>query len=195
MVWSGRTFGGARVMETTVRIPRDLPDPVLSFWTKYGAHQGGLYPAGYEFGWVQISSDHGRTWSTLSGQTSSTIVAPGRDQVAWVGEQLGAPAFTGDSRQYAADGWLLEQLPLPVAGGRSVQVRFMFAGFGLLNEEPSQDFGWWIDDVSVGTSGDPARHQVSDFEDGDPRRWDGLLDEFDQGFGFVVVEETTCRRK
>jgi hypothetical protein len=191
MIWSGRTFGGARSIDTTLRIPSDVAEPVLSFWTKYGAHNGDLYPPGYEFGWVQISTDHGRTWTTVAGQTSSTIVAPGRDQANWVDEHLGAPAFTGDSRQYAADGWLLEQLPLPVAAGGTVQLRFTFSGFGLANEDPSQDFGWWIDDVAFGPAADPARYMVSDFEPDDRRRWQGLLEEFDQGFGFVVVEETT----
>jgi hypothetical protein len=191
MVWSGRTFGGSRVMETSVHIPRGLSEPVLGFWTKYGAHSGQLYPAGYEFGWVQISTDHGRTWTSLAGQTSSTVVAPGRDQVTFVGEDLGAPAFTGDSRTFAADGWVFEQIPLPVSPGSSVSVRFNFSGWGLANEDPSEDFGWWIDDVYLGTTGEPTRHLISDFEHDDRRDWQGLLTKFEQGFGFVAVEETT----
>jgi hypothetical protein len=179
------------MMETSLRIPRDVAEPVLSFWTKYGAHAGFPYAPGYEFGWVQISTDEGRTWTSLAGQTSSTVVAPGRDQLDWFGEDLGAPAFTGDSRAFVAHGWVFEQVPLPVAPGRSVRVRFNFAGNPELNEVPSQNYGWWIDDVYLGTSGDPTRHLVSDFEDADERRWTGLLDTFDQGFGFVVVEETT----
>jgi hypothetical protein len=191
MVWSGRTVGGSRVIETSLRVPRETTDPTLSFWTKYGDHAGGLYPAGWEFGWVQISSDGGQTWVTLAGQTSSTVVAPGRGEREWVGEDLGAPAFTGDSRNFAADGWVFERMPLPVAPGTSVRLRFKFSGVGLVNEAPSENYGWWIDEVYLGTESDPTQHLVSDFESDDRRRWQGLLSEFDQGFGFVVVEETT----
>jgi hypothetical protein len=190
MVWSGRTFGGSRVMETTLRIPANVSGPVLGFWTKYGARAGNLYPAGQEFGWVQMSADNGRTWTSLPGITSSTYVAPGNDETDWVGEDLGAPAFTGDSRQYSATGWIFEQVPLPVAPGRTVRVRFNFGGTGLSNEFPSEGYGWWIDDVYLGTASNPTRQLLGDFE-GDVSRWQGLLPELDRGFGFAVVEETT----
>jgi hypothetical protein len=191
MVWSGRTYGGTRTMETTLRIPRDLAQPVLGFWTKYGAQTGYLYPLGFEYGWVQISTDGGTTWTSLPGLTTSTYTPPGSESVDWVGEDLGAPALTGDSRVYSPDGWIFEQVALPVAAGSSVRVRFNFGGAGFCNGKPAQDCGWWIDDVYLGTSGDPRRILVSDFEDEDAHRWRGLLTEFDRGFGFVVVEETT----
>ena len=178
-------------METTLRIPMDFAQPVLGFWTKYGAQSGFTYPPGLEFGWIQISTDGGRTWTSLPGLTTSTYVAPGSDSVDWVGEDLGAPALTGDSRLYSPDGWIFEQVPLPVASGSSVRMRFNFGGSGFCNGKPSQDCGWWIDDVYLGTAGDPKRHLVSDFEDDDARRWRGLLTEFDRGFGFVVVEEAS----
>jgi hypothetical protein len=191
MVWSGRTFGGTRTMETNLKIPANLDHPVLSFWTKYGGHAAWLYPSGWEFGWVQISTDGGQRWTSLPGQTSSNYVDSYRETFDWFGEDLGAPAFTGDSRQFAANGWILERIPLPVQPGAAVRVRFNFGGYGFVGEIPSQDFGWWIDDISLGTPSDPSRYLVSDFEGEDANRWKGLLTEFDQGIGFVVVEETS----
>jgi hypothetical protein len=190
MVWSGRMLGGSRTMERVIRIPSDSHQPVLGLWTKYGAHAGWAYEPGWEFGWVELSTDHGQTWTTLSGLTSSTYVAPGRETFDWVGETLGAPAFTGDSRLFAADGWIFERMALPAEPGSTVRLRFRFSGLPGGNEQPPEGFGWWIDEVYVGPASDPARHLVSDFE-GDARQWSGLLPEFDQGFGFAVVEETT----
>jgi hypothetical protein len=65
MAWSGRPYGGSRMMETQLRIPADLPSPVLSFWTKYGGPPSFPHVPGYDLGWVQISTDRGRTWTSL----------------------------------------------------------------------------------------------------------------------------------
>jgi hypothetical protein len=190
MVWSGRAFGGSRMMETDLRIPADVPQPVLSFWTKYGGHAQYPHLPGFEFGWVQISTDRGRTWTSLAGQTSTTIVSPQRAALEWFGDDLGAPAFTGNSHVFSADGWIFEHVPLPVNAGASVRIRFNFSGYDqLFNQAPGQ-FGWFIDDIYLGTAGDTTRHLVSDFESGDHRRWSGLLPAFDQGLGFAIVEET-----
>jgi len=192
MVWSGRSHGGSRLMEASLRVPAGLRQPVLSFWTKYGAHSGWLYPAGLQLGWVQISTDRGRTWTSLAGSTSSTVVDPWRQTLQWFGDDLGAPAFTGDSRQYSDTGWVREQVPLPVPPGSTVRVRFNFSGweFGT-SEPPSSDIGWWIDDVYLGTASNPQQHLVSDFEGEDAGQWQGLNRDFDRGFGFSVVEETS----
>jgi hypothetical protein len=191
MAWSGRTHGGSRMLETQLRIPVDLQSPVLSFWTKYGGPSSYPHVPGFDLGWVQISTDRGRTWTSLAGQTSNTFVAPDRASVEWFGDDLGAPAFTGNSHAFAADGWVFEQVPLPVGPGSSVRIRFNFGGSVLLfNREVHADFGWFIDDVYLGTASDRDRHLISDFEHGDDRRWSGLLESFDQGLGWVAVEET-----
>lgn len=190
MVWSGRSEGGSRFMQTSLRVPSDLARPVLSFWTKYGAHSGWLMPEGYEFGWVQISTNGGRTWTSLAGTTSSTYVAPDRAALQWMGDDLGAPAFTGDSRLLSDTGWIFEQIPLPVARGTSLLLRFNYSGDIWSGPTPAQDLGWWIDDVSLGSASDPMRYAISDFEGPDASRWSGLLERFDRGIGFTVVEET-----
>ncbi|HEX5704654.1 MAG TPA: hypothetical protein VFX97_15740 [Pyrinomonadaceae bacterium] len=192
MVWSGRPWGGSRMMETSLEIPADLDQPVLTFWTKYGLHGNrGLYPPGYDFGWIQISTDDGNSWTSLAGQTTNTYVQPERAGYHYFGEDLGAPALTGDSRQFGPNGWILERVPLPLPPSAKFRLRFNFNGYGLSGINPSQDFGWWIDDVYLGTPAQPTKHLVSDFEGEDVRRWQGLLTEFNQGAGFVVVEQTS----
>jgi hypothetical protein len=192
MVWSGRTYGGSRMMETELRIPANLPEPVLSFWTKFGGHANYGHFPGWEFGWVQISTDRGRTWTSLAGQTTTTVVNPARAAFEWFGDDLGAPALSGNSHAFSADGWVFEQVPLPVSAGTSIRLRFNFSGFHQLFNQSTAEFGWFIDDIYLGTTGDATRHLVSDFEDGDKRRWSGLLPEFDHGLGFAIVEETAA---
>ncbi len=192
MVWSGRTVFGSRFMERQLQVPTTLDQPILSFWTKYGAHgTSAAYPTGLQFGWVQISTDGGTTWTSLASTTTSTAVSPARATYDFFGDDLGAPALTGDSRIHSASGWVQETVPLPLAAGDSFLLRFNFSGWFSLERGRPQDTGWWIDDIYFGDAGDPQQRLVSNFEtNADVASWQGLLSEFDLGWGFVAVGET-----
>ena len=87
-------------METSLWVPNDPEEPVLTFWTKYGAHaRPWFHFPGLEFGWVQISTDGGRNWTSLAGQSSSTYVDPLREAYQLTGDDLGHPPLpaTADS--------------------------------------------------------------------------------------------------
>jgi|GEM_PF-2744799 len=43
-----------------------LASPVLSFWTKHFLEEG------FDYGWVEISTDGGNTWATLAGYTGNS---------------------------------------------------------------------------------------------------------------------------
>ena len=83
-----------------------LEAATLEFWTWFDIEEG------WDYAYVQVSGDGGRTWDVLEGD-HTTIDDP-------VGNSYG-PGYTGSS-----DGWVRERVDLtPYAGGRAL-VRFEY---------------------------------------------------------------------
>jgi len=105
--------------------------PTLEFWTRYGIE------AGWDGGVVQISTDGGSTWTTLTplGGYPSTLTNSGNA----CGFPGGSGAFTGTNLA-----WTPKQIDLAAYAGQSIQLRFRFGtDSGVVAE------GWWIDDIRV----------------------------------------------
>ena len=96
----------------------------LHFWTWYDIEEG------FDYGYVAVSTDDGRTWETLPG-THTTSDDPNKANYGF--------GYTGKS----AD-WLEEQVDLTPYVGRQILLRFWAISDPGLNQP-----GWLIDDVSI----------------------------------------------
>ena len=86
----------------------------------------------FDYGYVQISADNGRTWDVLT---------PENDSLGYYG-----PAFTGSSADIAGhnSGWVEEAILLDDYVGREVLLRFE-----VLTDSAVSGFGFALDDISI----------------------------------------------
>jgi hypothetical protein len=100
----------------------------------------------WDYAYVEVSIDDGKTWDLLVGPSSTT-----RDPN---GNSFG-PAYTGQS-----GGWIEERFDLDPYVGNEVLVRFEYVTDDAVNRP-----GWLIDDIRI-----PELKYETDFEDG-PGDW------------------------
>jgi hypothetical protein len=120
--------------------------PKLEFWTRYGIESG------WDGGVVQISSDGGSVWTTLTpiGGYPATLTNSGNA----CGFPLNSGAFTGTNLT-----WTQKQIDLAAYAGQAVQLRFRFGTDGGVTEA-----GWWIDDIRISHAQVPGICQSSNGE-------------------------------
>ncbi len=106
----------------------DVASATLKFYTKYDIEYG------WDFGYVEISTDNGSSWDQLSGTTTTTY----RDPSAYVGIN-GAPAYTG-----SVSDWTLETIDLTPYAGNDVLLRFRY-----ITDSYYAENGWFVDDISI----------------------------------------------
>ncbi len=93
----------------------------------------------WDYGFVQVSADGGRTWTSLATEDTTSEHDPGA--VGNVVEQL--PGFTGDSGT-----WQTETADLSAYAGKKVLV-----GFRYITDSGVNEGGFWVRDIDVaGTS-------------------------------------------
>ncbi len=102
----------------------ELESASLHFWTWYDIEEH------FDYGYVAVSADDGRTWETLAGE-HSTSEDPNEANYGY--------GYTGKS-----DGWLEEEVDLSPYAGQEVLLRFWYISDPGLNQS-----GWLIDDISV----------------------------------------------
>lgn len=94
---------------------------------------------GWDFGFVQISTDGGKTWSSLSTADTTSDHDPGA--VSAVTAQM--PGFTGDSGT-----WRSESADLSAYAGKDVLI-----GFRYITDPGVNEAGFWVRNIAVaGTS-------------------------------------------
>lgn len=105
-------------------------DATLSFDTKY------LTEADWDFFFVQLSTDGGKSWQSLpiDGTTSTA------DPSAYPTVQDNLPGFTGDS-----GGWVSKSYDLSSYAGQDVLVNFRY-----VTDWATHEAGVWLDNVAVG---------------------------------------------
>ena len=115
-------------MVREVKVPAD--DPVLRLDTRYDLEPG------YDFGFVQVSADGGRTWRSVPGRgtTSETAEFPDPRVV----ENL--PGLTG-----ASGGWVEEEYDLSAYAGQTVRVALRY-----VTDRFFESVGWSVRDVRLG---------------------------------------------
>jgi carboxypeptidase T len=104
-----------------------LAGPVLTFQTKYAIETQ------WDCGVVQISTNNGSTWTTLSGKYTKPASGKGK-QIP-----TGMPIYDGTAVQ-----WLKEEMDLSAYAGQQVKVRFEFRTDGSTVYD-----GWYLDDIGI----------------------------------------------
>ena len=104
----------------------EIPSPRLSFWTHYEIESN------WDCGLVQLSTDSGYSWITLSGQYTISGSGYGR-------QVKNRPLY--DGFQYE---WVQEDINLTPFSENTILLRFI-----LMSDEYSNFDGWYIDDIRI----------------------------------------------
>jgi len=128
----------------TLAMSQALPaNSKLTFNTKYDIEDG------YDFGYVQVSTDGGTTWTNIAGTGTTNAEAAGLvNYVANLGNGI-----TGSQ-----SAWAPATFDLSAYAGQTVKIRFDYrcdSGF-YGNGTVSGGIGWNVDDVAVGPIGAPV---------------------------------------
>ena len=144
-LYSGGDLDIDRTIIHEVSVPNNSANAVLQFDTRYDIEEG------WDFGFVQVSTDGGQSWTSLSNaETRSDAQA---NSIAAIRNNV--PGFTGMSGCPAGsqlDGscspkWVTETFDLSQYAGQDVLLGFRYIS------DPEVNFdGWWIDDVTVGNA-------------------------------------------
>lgn len=112
---------------------------------------------GWDYGYLTVSADGGKTWQTLAGGTSTASDPQGNN--------LSGKAFTGvsgaapetETEQGARGSWIEEQVDLSAYAGRQILLRFW-----VINDDAYNAPGMLIDNIRI-----PAIGYSDDVEQGD----------------------------
>ena len=105
----------------------------LSFWTWYDIEEG------WDFGFVQVSTDGGTTWTSLPLAGTTMDYVSGAQ--ASIIDNL--PGFTGQSGK-----WIQETADLSAYAGQSIQLMFRY-----MTDSSTANAGFYVDDISVVADG------------------------------------------
>ncbi|MEL7562267.1 hypothetical protein [Dehalogenimonas sp. 4OHTPN] len=126
-------FGGrGDLLETkaTLTLPVTLgANAMLSFQSWYEIEEA------WDFGFVQISTDGGSTWRSLSNANTTIQHDPSAIESAITN----LPGFTGSS-----GGWVHQEFDLAAYAGQSVRLRFLY-----ITDWATNEAGFYVDDIIV----------------------------------------------
>ena len=113
--------------------------PQLKFWHHY------RFEAGYDFGYVEISTSDGASWNRIASYSGS-VTNPAGSVGPTSTKSLESSPDPGSPLQAAStEPWVLEQLSLAAyAGEASVLVRFRIKTDATVVED-----GWYLDDIAI----------------------------------------------
>ncbi|SFN11055.1 choice-of-anchor B family protein [Dokdonella immobilis] len=109
--------------------------PTLEFWTRFGIESG------YDGGVVQISTNGGQDWTTITPVGGYPGTFNGNNTNA-CGFPNNSGAFTGTAAANLS--WSPKQFDLAAYAGQAIQLRWRFSTDGGVTDQ-----GWWIDDIRV----------------------------------------------
>ncbi len=104
----------------------------LSFWTWYDIEKS------FDYGYVEVSGDGGKTWDILPGKDSSTENPNGASY---------GPAYNGRSgvtNDKSPAQWVQNQIDLTAYAGKKVLLRFEY-----ITDDAFNAPGWAIDDITI----------------------------------------------
>ncbi len=125
----------ADLADTTLTRSVDLSKvnkATLNFWTWYDIEKN------FDYGYVEVSVDGGKTWDILPGKNSSTENPNGASY---------GPAYTGRSgvsNDNAAAQWVQDQIDLTPYAGKQILLRFEY-----LTDDAYNAPSWAIDEISI----------------------------------------------
>jgi immune inhibitor A len=148
--WSGKADLADNKLTRTVDLTAYSGKTVtLTFWTQYEIEEG------WDFGFVQVSTDGGKTWASLSDLEGRTTCDHDPDAMAEIVANL--PGFTGSS-----NGWVHETFDLTSYAGKTIMLRFRY-----MTDWAVTHMGWFLDEITI-TAGDGTTVFYDDVETLDP---------------------------
>ncbi|UYP44864.1 hypothetical protein NEF87_001149 [Candidatus Lokiarchaeum ossiferum] len=103
-------------------------DPVLNFETMY------IIEHEWDFGFVQISTDGGETWTSLANDYTTDEIHP--DGYPAIKEEL--PGLDGES-----DGWITMKFDLSAYSGE------VMLAFRYMTDWGTEEEGWYVDNIAI----------------------------------------------
>ncbi len=118
---------------------RGTESPTLTFDTYYDIERG------WDYGFVQVSTDGGETWTSLSNENTSDYLASPDSAYPPIAENR--PGFTGDT----GGEWVNESFDLSSYSGQEVLIAFRQTTDYAVNGNSSSipGTGWYLRDISV----------------------------------------------
>jgi len=107
----------------------------LTFSTQYEIETG------WDFGFVQVSTDSGATWTSLSDVEGRTTYEHDPNAITEIVDNL--PGFTGFS-----DGWVHETFDLSPYAGGTIMLRFRY-----MTDWAVTYLGWFLDEITITADG------------------------------------------
>ena len=158
-MWWGNT---GNLIDNAVRRSVDLTDKTtasLGFWTLYEIEEG------WDFGFVQVSTDGGATWTSLENPDTTYDHDPGVIETV----VANLPGFTGHSED-----WVYEEFDLTPYAGQEIMLQFRY-----ITDWASTERGWFIDDITITADG-----EVIFFDDVEAGPGDWIADPED---GWMII--------
>jgi hypothetical protein len=122
---TGDNFDRSIVREVTV----PTGSPSLDFDTLWSTEEG------FDSGFVQISTDGGKTYTSLVTPQMATELPQADPKI-----QANLPGYNGES-----GGWVHQTIDLSAYAGQTVLL-----GFRYISDINTNGDGWWVDNISVG---------------------------------------------
>ena len=104
----------------------------LQFWTWFDIEKN------YDYGYVEVSTDNGKTWDILPGKNTTTDNPNGASYGA------GFTGGSGVTSDRATPIWVQEQMDLSAYAGKPILLRFEYITDDALNQR-----SWAIDDIAI----------------------------------------------
>jgi immune inhibitor A len=126
------------LMDNAVRRTVDLTGKTtasLGFWTFYEIEEG------WDFGFVQVSTDGGAKWTSLENPDTTYDHDPGAIETVLAN----LPGFTGHS-----EGWAYEEFDLTDYAGQEIMLQFRY-----VTDWANTERGWFIDDITITADDEP----------------------------------------
>lgn len=90
---------------------------------------------GWDYGFIQVSEDGGKTWKSLANNNTKSYLDPGaKGSIA-----ANVPGFTGTN-----EAWTNESFDLSAYAGKKILVNFRY-----MTDDAYTDPGWYIDNISI----------------------------------------------
>ena len=153
------------LMDNAVRRTVDLTGystASLGFWTFYEIEEG------WDFGFVQVSTDGGVTWTSLENPHTTYEHNPAAIETV----VANLPGFTGHS-----DGWVYEEFDLTPYAGQEFLLQFRY-----ITDWAYTERGFFIDDITITADG-----EVIFFDDVEAGPGDWIADPED---GWIITTGT-----
>ncbi len=128
----------------------DPSNPTLTFNTKYSIEEY------WDFGFVQVSTDGGSTWTSLENDYTTHYSDP--DAISTATDNL--PGLTGESPDFPS--WMAMSFDISAYSGQTIMIQFRYVTDWYTSYE-----GWYINDVQVSDSAvslNGNEYPAADFE-------------------------------